>query len=288
MGRKKKTSGAEGFLNVVSMLPWQVGVVLSIAAFIGLHTYAGTPAAQAVAGDIKGAGGVAVSALFHALAGILQYILPGIFLLAALMSFVKCRRQSELHDQVANDPAADALEKMTWREFEGLVAEAFRRQGYEVTLRGGDGPDGGVDVELRQGKDKYLVQCKQWKVNKVGVATVRELYGVMTAEKAVGGFVVTSGSFTEEAKQFAEGRSVKLVDARKLRSIVGSTKSAPQRAVPVPVPPQAEPAPSKEDVAPACPKCGGEMVKRTAKKGANAGGEFWGCSSYPACKGVRA
>jgi restriction system protein len=28
-------------------------------------------------------------------------------------------------------------------------------------------------------------------------------------------------------------------------------------------------------------------VRRTAKRGANAGGEFWGCTGYPACRGTR-
>jgi predicted RNA-binding Zn-ribbon protein involved in translation (DUF1610 family) len=37
---------------------------------------------------------------------------------------------------------------------------------------------------------------------------------------------------------------------------------------------------------PRCPKCGGEMILRTAKKGANAGGQFWGCSNYPQCRGM--
>ena len=36
-----------------------------------------------------------------------------------------------------------------------------------------------------------------------------------------------------------------------------------------------------------CPKCGGEMVLRAAKKGANAGSNFWGCSAYPKCRGTR-
>jgi len=39
---------------------------------------------------------------------------------------------------------------------------------------------------------------------------------------------------------------------------------------------------------PECPQCGGAMVKRTAKKGNNAGETFWGCTSYPKCKGTRA
>ena len=33
-----------------------------------------------------------------------------------------------------------------------------------------------------------------------------------------------------------------------------------------------------------CTKCGGNMVERTAKRGARAGSKFWGCSNYPRCR----
>ncbi len=36
-----------------------------------------------------------------------------------------------------------------------------------------------------------------------------------------------------------------------------------------------------------CPLCTKPMVRRIAKRGANAGGEFWGCTGYPACRGTR-
>ena len=39
--------------------------------------------------------------------------------------------------------------------------------------------------------------------------------------------------------------------------------------------------------APLCPKCGKPMIKRIAKKGINAGKEFWSCSTYPSCNGTR-
>jgi hypothetical protein len=39
---------------------------------------------------------------------------------------------------------------------------------------------------------------------------------------------------------------------------------------------------------PACPKCGASMVKRVARKGRSQGEQFWGCSSFPRCKGTRA
>jgi hypothetical protein len=41
-----------------------------------------------------------------------------------------------------------------------------------------------------------------------------------------------------------------------------------------------------QDSSPRCPKCGSEMVLRTAKRGDNQGGKFWGCSRYPECRGI--
>ncbi len=37
---------------------------------------------------------------------------------------------------------------------------------------------------------------------------------------------------------------------------------------------------------PKCPRCGSRMIRRTAKKGKNAGSEFWGCSRFPRCSGT--
>lgn len=40
------------------------------------------------------------------------------------------------------------------------------------------------------------------------------------------------------------------------------------------------------DTAAACPECEGSMVRRTARRGANAGSEFWGCAAFPKCRAV--
>lgn len=40
-------------------------------------------------------------------------------------------------------------------------------------------------------------------------------------------------------------------------------------------------------VAPKCPKCGKPMLRRMQKKGEQLGREFWGCSDYPRCNGIR-
>jgi restriction system protein len=261
---RKRSSAIEDLMDISSKLPWQGGVGLALVTYIFMHILAGFPVSNGT--------GVNVWAIF---AGIFQYLIPFVLLVGAFVSFILRKRQSELHGRVVADPSADALEKMSWREFEGLTAETFRREGYRVVERGGDGPDGGVDLELYMGADKYLVQCKQWRVMKVGVATVRELYGVMTAERAVGGFVVASGSFTNDAESFAEGRAIRLVDARKFRAMIGGVAADKSAMV------------ETTNAVPTCPKCGSDMVRRTAKSGNNAGNQFWGCSQYPGCRGVR-
>jgi restriction system protein len=48
------------------------------------------------------------------------------------------------------------------------------------------------------------------------VSVVRELLGVITANGAVGGFVVTSGDFTKDAIEFANGRGIELITGDEL------------------------------------------------------------------------
>ncbi|MDE6206815.1 MAG: four helix bundle suffix domain-containing protein [Muribaculaceae bacterium] len=50
---------------------------------------------------------------------------------------------------------------------------------------------------------------------------------------------------------------------------------------------EARKAQATSEAAPVCPICGQPMVKRMQRRGANQGREFWGCSDYPRCKGVR-
>ncbi|MGH8728931.1 MAG: restriction endonuclease [Burkholderiales bacterium] len=112
----------------------------------------------------------------------------------------------------------------------------------------------------------------------VGVDVVRELFGVMSACGAVGGFVVTSGSFSPDARAFADGRNVELIAGEKLLEMIQEVQRS-----------EATTKPSvQSSAAPACPACGSSMVRRVAKKGSNAGRAFWGCPTFPRCKGTRA
>ncbi len=42
-----------------------------------------------------------------------------------------------------------------------------------------------------------------------------------------------------------------------------------------------------DSAAPVCPECGKPMRLRTPREGKNAGKPFWGCTGYPACRGLR-
>lgn len=263
----------DAMLDIASLLPWQVSLVIALASYFGFHYLAATPpqALAAPTGPQDLANNVGKQ-LLMGISTILQFVVPFIFTLGAGISFFRRRRQQSLHAQVANHPSHTALGEISWQDFEVLTSEVFRRKGYRVVQRGGSGPDGGVDLELWDGRDKYLVQCKQWKATRVGVSTVRELYGVMAAEGAVGGYVVAAGEFTADAKRFAEGQSIELVSANLMLRLIAQTN--------------ADSSPYPEET-PNCPRCGSEMVKRSATRGSMAGSMFWGCPRYPGCTGTR-
>ena len=286
MARRKKTSPAEDLMDLVAMLPWWAGAVLALASYLLLHGVA--PQQVVVTAQLGQVGASVTQILWKTLASIGQYIVPLICLGGAGMSAWRRKERKNLVSDVAQSKATDALDGMSWREFEMLVGEAFRLQGFQVVETGGGGADGGVDLVLtragKNGSEKFLVQCKQWRAFKVGVDVVRELYGVMAARGATGGFVVTSGRFTPEAISFADGRNVTLVDGSKLYGLIrqASAQTSSQRPATTPVQPNLAPT-----YASTCPLCSKSMVRRTAKRGANAGGEFWGCAGYPACRGTR-
>jgi restriction system protein len=297
MARRSKSSPADDFIAIVALMPWWAGVIMGVGAYLLLHHWARQPVIVAV--QPAQVGTIATQVMWRGLAGGGQYFVPFICFIGAAVSAWRRKERRQLVADVAQSRCADALDGISWQEFEKLVGEGFRLRGYRVTETGGGGADGGIDLALTKGSEKFLVQCKQWRALKVGVSVVRELYGVMAARGATGGFVVTSGRFTDEAKAFASGRNVSLIDGPELLTLIRSAGSAarapaptvaPPRAKvpPASVPPASAPTAALAQPAPACPVCAKAMVKRVAKRGASAGGAFWGCSAYPSCRGTRA
>lgn len=275
MAGKRRQSTFEDLIEIVALFPWWIGLTLAAASYFWLHHIA-VQNSEAVSFQPGQAGAAMPHVFYRGLATAGQYILPMICVIGAMVSAYGRWQRRRLHEHVAARPAASALNEMSWQEFEMLVGEAFRHKGYAVSEIGGGGADGGVDLVLNKGREKYLVQCKQWRAYKVGVPVVRELYGVMAASGAAGGFVVTSGSFTQEAVDFAVGRNIELLDGTHLSWMIR------RRALPAKAEvPGVMPAAGFQ-----CPKCGSDMVQRTAKQGSNTGKKFWGCTRFPDCRGT--
>lgn len=275
---KKKTGPLEDLFDIATLFPWWVGCVLAAVAHGILHRYAATEvAASVVPGQV---GQLVISTFIQTLVSVGQYVIPIPLLAGAAVSFLGRRKRAGLVSGVAADKSGAALRNMSWRDFELLVGAALRLLGYTVAETGGGGADGGIDLQLTKDGEIFLAQCKQWRAYKVSVNIVRELLGVMAAQGAAGGFVVTSGVFTAEAQAFAKGLNIELIDGVALAEMIDQALATGQTIKTASTP---EPA-----LVPVCPLCRSAMVKRTARQGVNVGKDFWGCTTFPKCRGVRA
>ncbi len=273
--------------DILIMLPWQVSATLAVIAFVCLRWV--LP-------------GIAFENPFFvtfakAVSNLSWFALIGFGILAGLSALLAAKKRALLDGQ----RDLESLRALSWQQFEWMVGEAYRRQGYSVEESIAGGADGGIDLILRKDGQTTLVQCKRWKTQSVGAPVIREMFGLLAHHRADRVLVVTSGQFTREALAFAEGKTIDLIDGPALLTLVQAVQSTPpsstMAAPPTPATPlsgcQTQAAPGPIVAAPAvaavvlCPTCGASMVKRTAKRGANAGNTFWGCSNYPKCRGVR-
>ncbi len=275
MGRSRQ-SALTDLLEIASRLPWQVSLGLAAISLLALHGLAVAFAAAPTATTVADMGGAVIHQGVHVGALFAQFVVPPAFLIGAAVSYFKRSRSIRLLDETRT-AAGLAVVSLTWQQFESLVAEGFRQRGFTVTEKGGAAPDGGVDIVLARGTERFLVQCKQWRAQQVPVTIVRELYGVMAAQQAAGGYVVTSGRFTKDATAFAAGRNIELIDGEALQALLRQPKNF--AAAPTIAPIRTTAVASS----PSCPRCQEPMVARVAKRGASRGSEFWGCRHYPKC-----
>jgi restriction system protein len=117
--------------------------------------------------------------------------------------------------------------RMSWGQFELLAVEAFRRRGFQITERGSSADDGSRNLQLTRGRQRFLAHCKSWRSATVDIGAVRELYSMVIVSKANGGFVITTGSFTQEARTFAAGRQLQLIDGQTLRELLRDAEGQP-------------------------------------------------------------
>ena len=274
--------GRRGFFDDLIRLPWPVALAVGIAGFAGIRY--GVPAFFARQDGPFAQGLASASTALAPLA----WIFLAACALRALVAFVNARRRRRLLD---SRTGLESLAAIGWREFEQLVGEAYRRQGYHVAETGLGGPDGGVDLILRKDGQRTLVQCKQWRRRQVPVNVVREMHGLLAHYNADAVRIAAIGGFTRDAARFAADKPITLIDGPTLLALVHSVQSHARPTAP------AQPAATLHRIAPAfaaavphtaatpdCPRCGTAMVERTNRRAASV---FWGCTAYPACRGTR-
>lgn len=210
MARRRRQRGGSAVA-----VPWWVPVVLGATSWVAIvevlpMVLAGLPVGGGRLAEVADRLGWAPATGMAAL-----------FLVWAWAAWRRGTRKKRLLD--TRDGIA-SIRELSWREFEELVAEAFRREGYRVVENTKAGADGGVDIRLRRDGKLFLVQCKKWNSNRVGVGVVREMVGVMVDAGAAGVIIVCSGRFTRDAWSFARNKSVRLVDGRALMGMIGRVR----------------------------------------------------------------
>lgn len=283
MPRQRREEGLfDVVFSILLAVPIWVGPILAVAAYLALRF--AWPAAFTGYREDRAM-----------LAGIGPAVAPWLGLAIFVLWLTAEIRKRQRRRLLDSQSGLESVRALSWQEFEHLVGEAYRRHGYLVEETGTSSGDGGVDLVLNGHGETVLVQCKQWRSQRVGVKPVRELYGVLASERADRAILATCGTFTDEALAFAAGKPLTLVSGTALHELVRSVQRTAGRsdygASPA-VPARPTAGVGRDRIgntasSPQCPQCGSGMVLRTARKGPNAGSRFWGCTDYPRCRGTR-
>ncbi|MBB5737691.1 restriction system protein [Xanthomonas arboricola] len=269
MGRRKKQGGFEA----LAALPWPVGFVMGIAAYLMVR--------YGIGWWFSHHGGMLSQGLAQQSSGMFApfaWTLLGVCWLAALLSYLGTRSRRRF---LETRTSLESLAAGGWRQFELLVGEAFRRQGYSVEETGLGGADGGIDLILRKDGRRTLVQCKQWKRQQVGVSVVREMYGLLAHHQAHSVKIACIGTYTKDAERFAEGKPIELIGGEQLLQMI---RMLQQHATAQPMTPSARIEPifaspnataSAAVANPSCPRCNSALVQRRNRR---TGENFLGCS----------
>lgn len=221
---------------------------------------------------LEGAAVLMPSAVVVALAG-------AILLLAK--RFKRTGFHRALHRPPVEAPSAWSealLKQIEWHRFEHLVCALEAESGHVATLTK-FGADGGVDVTVTDkvtGQVRRIVQCKAFADQEVGVQRIREFFGVMIHQNAPEGAFYTTSTFTPDARAFAAGKNIHLIDGTEVMlriSRLGAEAQARLLAT----------AAEGDFTTPTCPSCGIKMRYRPGKPGSFRPG-FWACTRYPRCR----
>lgn len=202
----------------------------------------------------------------------------GLVSINLLLIWLKIRKKRKPKIQLNNEQwSLELLMSLEWKRYEEICKEFLNikeanRFNVDVT---NVGADGGVDLKIKDKKNKLVGfgQCKAYN-SQIGVAFIRELYGVMASEKVEIGYFFTTSKFSNDAIEFANKNKITLINGFEQIKTIQSFKPEQQKFL-------FKIATKGDYKTPTCPNCDEKMVKRNSERG-----EFWGCSNYPKCKNI--
>ena len=137
MPLREKQGLLKTLIGLAARLPWWLGLALALVSYVALHILAQKPVPAAMQPGQMGS--FLLANLTQLLARVGQYALPFFFGVSALVSAFRRGKAERLYAAAARRP--DAIRQMSWQDFEILVGEYFRRQGFSVTDNGGGFPE---------------------------------------------------------------------------------------------------------------------------------------------------
>lgn len=116
-----------------------------------------------------------------------------------------------------------------FEKFVAKIMEAYRGGQADTTPLSGDY---GVDIEHTINDKKYLGQVKCYEDgNNVSFEPIAIIHSQIIRQQAAGGFLVTTSDFTPNARNYAEGLNIELINGKELVDIwVGTLEREAQNA----------------------------------------------------------
>jgi restriction system protein len=129
-------------------------------------------------------------------------------------------RQSRVPNSERVVEVLATLRAMSWQEFAAIMEAAFRSEGYAVAVL----TRGAADFELRKNGRVALAGCKRWKVAQTGIEPLRELWLAKEATGAQECIYVAAGDVSQNARQFAAQKEIRLLCDTELAQFLARAK----------------------------------------------------------------
>ena len=197
------------FIDFLAQIPWWVSVSLSVSFYLFFQY--GIPFFENQDSLVNDA--------HVSLGPVFAPVIALAFLAPTTFSFFKSNKQKKLHE-LRED--ISEIQELSWQELNDKVADAYRKAGYMIMDNDPYTANPSIDLVMRKSANLYLLQSRYWRNRKVSLREVKKLSAIMHEKQASGIFLLTTGVFTKNARRYAIGRPINLIDGIQLMELLSS------------------------------------------------------------------